>query len=394
MKGVRKEIQFVESVPLTTRVRYRAIERLRSLVHARGRRAFRAALEKLTPGPRDRTIAPNFGWLADPARPAETRIGGGVKLNHLRDAWGEWRQDFSVIYFVSSVLHLIPFPDELVAWAKSHRIPIVWNQNGVAYPSWCGNFYPWFNRPMRRLLHEADYVVYQSAFCRESADRYLGVFAGPSEVLWNPVHLGHFSLAANPAPRDPDAAWQLLAMGTNHAFYRVQSSLDCLAELLRRGHRAHLTICGELRWPKADEEVRRAIRAGNLDAHVTLLPRFTQEDAPGIYHRADVLLHPKYKDPCPTVPIEAMACGLPVVGSRSGGMPELVPHHAGRLVDIVDDWNADHSPDPKLMADAVEEVMQDREALSAGARRHAEASFDCAKWVERHREIFDSLLAK
>ncbi len=63
--------------------------------------------------------------------------------------------------------------------------------------------------------------------------------------------------------------------------------------------------------------------------------------APELYRAAHVVLHPKYKDPCPTVPIEAMACGVPVVGSRSGGTPELVSPDAGVLVDVEDVWTRD-----------------------------------------------------
>jgi glycosyltransferase involved in cell wall biosynthesis len=125
---------------------------------------------------------------------------------------------------------------------------------------------------------------------------------------------------------------------------------------------------------------------------VTLRPRFSQDEAPAIYRSADVLLHPKYKDPCPTVPIEAMACGLPVVGSRSGGMIDLIPESAGCLVDVCDDWTADHPADPLGMADAVDTIMQRHTGFSRSARMHAVSSFDKIKWVACHREIFTDLL--
>lgn len=385
-------VKIVEPVSRWNRLRFTAIELIRRAYHHRRRMAYRNQLNRLKVLPSSEEPRPNFGWLTEPARLAETRIGGGVKLNHLRDEFGEHRNTFSVLYLVSSILHLIPYPAELVSWARRNAVPVVWNQNGVAYPSWCGAAYPWFNAPMRELIHQADYVVYQSEFCRASADRYLGPVTAPVEVLWNPVDIQHFSPARDGSIDQIERPWRLLAMGTNHAFYRVQSALDCLRLLIAAGRDVHLTICGELRWRGAEQQVDDYMRLHALSANVTLRSRFSQAEAPGIYQSADILLHPKYKDPCPTVPIEAMSCGLPVVGSRSGGMPELVPDFVGRLVDVRDDWISDHAVDPAGMARAVEEIMQRQIEFSLSARMHAISSFDRVKWVARHREIFTDLL--
>ncbi len=386
-------LRFVEEVPVAARLRLSLVAQLRRLYHLRGRTAFRRRLKNLSASGAVDSILPNFGWLEEPERPEETKIGGAVKLDHLREVFGETRDGFSVLYLVSSILHLIPFPDELVAWAKARRIPVVLNQNGVAYPSWCGNSYPWFNAPMLQLIHQADYVIYQSAFCQRSAERYLGKSAVPHEILWNPVDLKHFSPSEQTrAEEKHDGPCRLLAMGTNHAFYRVKSSLDCLVTLIARGFPAHLTISGELRWHGADREVADYLDKNGIADAVTLRSRFSQTEAPDIYRSADVLLHPKYKDPCPTVPIEAMACGLPVVGSRSGGMPELVPPTAGLLVNVVDDWTADHEPAADAMADAVQSIMAKYADFTRGARAHAEGNFNKLRWAARHGEIFSELL--
>jgi glycosyltransferase involved in cell wall biosynthesis len=207
--------------------------------------------------------------------------------------------------------------------------------------------------------------------------------------LWNPVDEEFF--APSDAP-PADDAWRLLAMGTNHAFYRVKASLDTLAVLLRRGIPVSLLIAGEFRWKDGDREVADYIAGNQLGDHVSLHPRFSQAEAPSIYRRAHVLLHPKYNDPCPTVPIEAMACGLPVVGSRSGGMPELVPAEAGRLVDVPQSWTREHTPTAEQMADAVAEIFSNLALHSQGARSHAVKSFSRGAWVDRHEQIFRTVM--
>ncbi len=44
------------------------------------------------------------------------------------------------------------------------------------------------------------------------------------------------------------------------------------------------------------------------------------------YSAADILLYPSIADNCPLVVLEAQACGLPVVGFETGGIPEIVRH--------------------------------------------------------------------
>lgn len=383
-------VKFVEPVPTLARMRHEAVAAARSIYHRPGRAAYRRKLAAM-PAPTTDGIRVNFGWIEPPARAAEARIGGGVKLAHLRERFGEATEGFNVLYLVSSLLHLVPHAEELVAWAKRRGVVFVWNQNGVAYPAWCGAGYPWFNEPMRRLIAQADHVVYQSAFCRDCADRYLDPVAAPAEVLWNPVDLARFT---PPAEMPPTNVWELLAMGTNHAFYRVKASLDALAALVRRGVSVRLTIAGEFRWDGGDAEVAAHLARTGLRDHVRLRPRFTQEEAPDLYRGAHVLLHPKYKDPCPTVPIEAMACGVPVVGSRSGGMPELVVGDAGRLIETPDDWTRDHAPDAEQVADAVVEIMRRPAEFGRAARDRAQGAFDRERWVDRHAEIFTELLAR
>lgn len=325
----------------------------------------------------------NYGRLA-PMK-AGRPIGGEIKLIHLRKAFPECFDNFNLIYLVSSALPAQV--EEIVKVAKSRGAKLVWNQNGVAYPGCYGDFYPWFNRRMAMLRNQADFIINQSEFSRISAERYLGSSTVPSEILFNPVDTEVFS---PPVQSLPDGPWRILAAGTSHALYRTKSALDTLRELLTRGHDVHLTIAGEFRWKDAAVQVRKAMRG--LERQVTILPPFGQEEAPEIYRAAHLLLHTKYNDPCPTVPIEAMACGLPVVGTKSGGMPELVPEECGMLVPIEEGWSRDLAGDPGLLADAVERVMENHVVMTEAARSHAQRTFDVKEWLCRHDMVFRRLL--
>ena len=313
--------------------------------------------------------------------------GGRVKLTHLARAYPAGAGGFNVLYLVSSAIP--PHAMELVRFAKARGVKFVWNQNGVAYPAWAGPFTDDVNDPMRALLREADYVVYHSGFCRASADRLLGSAVCPSEVLFNPVDTAVFCPAETPPPL---AEIRLLAMGTHTYADRVLVTLRCLAEVRRTGRAARLTIAGPMQWPRAGEEIRRTIDELGLRELVTLRPAFSQNEAAEMCRAHHVLLHPKYMDPCPTVVIEALASGLPVVGPASGGLPELVDAGSGRLLPVPEDWEKMHSPDAGAMAAAVNEIAEDWPGFSTQARRRALAMFQVEPWIKRHAEIFTQLL--
>ena len=127
-----------------------------------------------------------------------------------------------------------------------------------------------------------------------------------------------------------------------------------------------------------------------MPARFAIRPLFNR--APGIFQRAALLLHTKYNDPCPTVVLEALASGLPVVYSASGGVPELVGPDAGVGVPAELDWDRDRPPDPQVMAAAVLRAAQDAERMAMAARSRAEA-FDVEPWLDRHQQVFEALTA-
>jgi glycosyltransferase involved in cell wall biosynthesis len=235
----------------------------------------------------------------------------------------------------------------------------------------------------------ADHVVYQSQFCQVSAERYLGPSEVPSQVLYNPVDLTRFA----PRPEDRGKrALRILAAGTHGTRDRVISVLEMLALLGREGIEATLTIAGKFQWKNGEGDFSSEVNRLGLAEQVNRVAHFSQDDAAALYQAHDLLVHPKYMDPCPTVVIEAMACGLPIVGSASGGMPELVPDTCGKLVPSPSDWEKRHTPTGLELSNAVAEILPDLASMGIAVRKHAEDCFSVDQWVEDHRRIFQNLL--
>lgn len=76
--------------------------------------------------------------------------------------------------------------------------------------------------------------------------------------------------------------------------------------------------------------IENLIIDNNLSNNIFLINWIEQDNLPTFYQKGDIFIHPSHFDPFPNVVLEAMACGLPVIGSNS----------AGSVIDrVIDNYN-------------------------------------------------------
>ena len=310
----------------------------------------------------------------------EPVAGGTAKFQRLARRFPNSSTGFSLLYLGSTSLPRDLEP--LLRLARRRGIPLVVNQDGVAYPGWAGEATEGLNARYRRALQAADHVLFQSRFSKESSDLFLGEPGGRWEILYNAVDVREFS----PAATVPDDGPVLLLGGDQTQAYRLELALRTLARVLEGEPAARLLVAGRLVSPA--EPLLDELR---IRDRVELVGRYAQRDAPALIRRAHLLLHTKVKDPCPSAVIEAMACGLPVVYPASGGTAELVGDEAGVGVPHPDSWEHDEPPTPDALAEAVEKVLAARPAYAVEARKRAVERFSLEPWLDRHEELFSEL---
>lgn len=115
---------------------------------------------------------------------------------------------------------------------------------------------------------------------------------------------------------------------------------------------------------------------------ISTLPRLNDIDTlTDVYNSAGVFINPSVGDNLPMVNLEAQACGTPVVCLDTGGMPESVSPHTGRVV-----------PDMRGMAAAVADILDDPGKYSPEVcRLHILDNFDAALSCRKYMELYDQI---
>ncbi|HJO92894.1 MAG TPA: glycosyltransferase family 4 protein [Victivallales bacterium] len=319
-------------------------------------------------------------------------FGGNVKLLWLQNYFDVSIKHCNIIYLVSS-----SFPagaHRLVIRAKSRGVKFVWNQNGVSYPASEPKLWKTRNKEMSLLFHLADYIIYQSHFCKSGADKYLGKAEAKYEIIYNSVDTKFYKVLEVSRHKKP---LTLLLGGNQYRKYRLDVALRTLAEVKKIIKDVRLVVTGKVTWDGVDEDkcldiANNLIKRLNIEENVEFLGKFTQKEGPAIYNKADILLHTKFMDPCPGIILEAMSCGLPVVYPANGGLPELVGENCGIGVLTEENYENKIIPNYIKLAEGVIKIADNLREYSENARKHAFDKFNMNDFVAKHKEIFTHIL--
>jgi colanic acid/amylovoran biosynthesis glycosyltransferase len=167
--------------------------------------------------------------------------------------------------------------------------------------------------------------------------------------------------------------------------------IDAFADAIAKGADAELAIIGS---GPLEDQYRERIRHHGLSDRIELLGVLDADRVADVLRDSDVLLAPSQtaadgdRESGLIVAKEASACGLPVLGTRHGGIPEIVDDGVtGFLVE---------ERDVTALGEHLTRVLGDRELrrrLGTAGRAKMEREYDLRVRIEQLESLYDSLAA-
>lgn len=220
-----------------------------------------------------------------------------------------------------------------------------------------------FERSLR-MLRSVDLVVTPSEYTRQQLIAMGGIPAGKIVVV-PPA----FPEAMQPEPATVREPGTIVSVGPELYYKNLKTLIHSLAEPELRD--ARLIRVGHL-----SDGARETARRLGVEGRIEETGFLTDAELVGLYQRGAVLAQPSYSEGFGLPVAEAMLCGLPVVVSDGGALPEVagtagrvVPLRARRPRQPVD------TDDARALALALAEVLGDeglRRAMSEAGLREAE----------------------
>jgi glycosyltransferase involved in cell wall biosynthesis len=233
---------------------------------------------------------------------------------------------------------------------------------------------PAFGLVDRRMWKRYRHVFVSSVEVRTRAERAKLSPAGPIEILPYGVDLEWFS--DDGRKRDDF----FLFVGRIKWWKRVELAVEAISELVRRGASPRLVIAGTADPTEVDYLDRLRAKATGLPVEFETTP--TQEKVQELYRSCRALVFTSHSEDFGIVPLEAMACGAPVIAVNSGGPRETV-------IPGVSGWHV--PPTAEAFADAMLEALGGRaEDMRAGSRMRA-MEYTWERFVGRIDDVMEEI---
>jgi glycosyltransferase involved in cell wall biosynthesis len=244
----------------------------------------------------------------------------------------------------------------------------------------------WYNRMLsftRRYL--ADHIVYQSEFSRDWWNSTASIPLVTSQVTYNGVDLDFYNPAGTENPPQNKVRILVIEARFSGGYESgLENAIDFSRALQKKIKQPpEILIIGKTSQPLRDAAEKHAgglIRWGGWVA---------REEIPALNRSAHLFFSADVNAACPNSVIEALACGLPVIGYATGSLPELIGDEGGYTAAYGSDFWKLEPADPAKLVERALEILDQQKIFCKGARRRAENCFGVERMTEQYLQAFN-----
>lgn len=218
-------------------------------------------------------------------------------------------------------------------------------------------------------IRRADRIISVSEYTKGDLAERLKIDPERIDVVHNGVDHELFRPLETPGPERyglGDRDKTLLYVGSKHPRKNVGLVIQAMAQVAREFPQSVLILAGPPGTHDQEAAIDALIQDKDLAAHVVRIGFLSLEDLISLYNLSCVFVYPSLSEGFGLPPLEAMACGCPVVVSDATSLPEVVGD-GGILVDPEDVEGWVHAITAVLKDDALREELRQR-GLARAAR--------------------------
>jgi glycosyltransferase involved in cell wall biosynthesis len=266
------------------------------------------------------------------------------------------------------------FPCGLLAYQFRKHFPYIVSIRGSDVPGYNQRFaldYILLAPALRRIYHHSARVVANSTGLKKLFEQSYHELR--ARVIPNGIDTDRF----HPQPKNPDRPVQLVTMARLIPRKGLDLLINACAELQNRQRDFRCHIIGE--GPE-EEPLKELARKRNLLDRVLFHGRLEREQVKNLLPQCDIFVLPSYAEGMSNAALEAMACGLPLVLSDTGGTQELIQSNG-----VIFQPGNQYALNQKLL-DLVQHPRK-IELLGEQSRRHAQ-NFTWRRVAEQYHALY------
>jgi glycosyltransferase involved in cell wall biosynthesis len=301
---------------------------------------------------------------------------------------GAWHSLWQVREFRPDVVHIFfGIPDGPIGWLlkRVNGLPYLISLRGADVPSdevkRFARQYKVLRPFIHWLWHDADALVAVSSGLRSYAKETAPDL--PIQVIPNAIDLSAFT---PPVQRETVGSVRLLYVGRFNTFKNVETLVEAVGRLSQMDvGEFELDLVGE---GEQRPVLERMVSELGLSRRVHFVGWVARDRIADHYRCADIFVTATTWEGMPNTVLEAMACGLPIVGTQASGLRELVRDGLnGYLVPI---------KDPNALAQALARLVDngyERRRMGRQSRKLAEREFAWEYIAEQYVRVYEQVMA-